>query len=168
MDYRFNSFASDRQLDSNYFVQPSVSISDDEAVQKLRNNLLSTKNSATIFKEAASMHSRIWFIDKILLGLHRESIVSAKPITSGNHREIQYRGTTRMCITLGEIIEDKKRRVREKRSAADLKEREKGKKRLRKIRSVHCDGLQGAIVVKKIRKAVAVEGLLALTQENLE
>ena len=121
MDYRFTSFASDGQSESNYPVQPKVSISDYEAVQELRNILLSKENSATILREAASLQSRMSRAVKILSVFHRESIASAKAITSGNHHEILYRGTTVMCLALWESTEDGKRRVREKRAAADLK-----------------------------------------------
>lgn len=128
MDYRFTSFASDGQPESNYFLQPKLSMSDNEAVQQLISILLSKENSATILKEAASILSRMWRVEKILKGFHRESIVSAKPINSGNHRKIRYRKTPTMCPTLGEMIEDRKRRVQEKGLQPTLKKKKKQKR----------------------------------------
>lgn len=86
-------------------------------------------------KEAAGLLSRIWRVDRILSGFNRETIVSEKPITSYSHHEILYRGTLSMCFTLGEITEDRKRRVREtgcsryERKRESKKEAEKNNKR---------------------------------------
>ena len=164
MDYRFTNLSIEHSCPSSIITRTPRFVSDFDTVHYLKQIVLSNENCSVILAKAGAV-----------LAQHLKSReVLAKPCDRENThqnrneqesaREILYRGTPAKCLTIGNIIETRKKRAKEKKDLELLKVEEKAKKEAEREKKRALRAIKGTYRGEKKQKIEAVEGLLALTK----
>lgn len=163
MKFQFMELANDQHEQAFKSEQTDGQrLSDSDVLHKLRKIMDSNEHPSNILMKITTIlqqHESVYNIVSKPCELHEH------PSSSDNKeatREILQKGTPAMCLTLGDIIETRKKAVQEKKAAEILKKKKKAEKEAARETKRALRSITGSYRGEKKQKTVAVEGLLAL------
>lgn len=137
MDFRFLNLSVEQSFTGNPQISNDESRpSDAETVQQLRSIVCSNKHPTEILEKATNLLEKTSTVHKILskidVSTDHYNSREEKEIT----REVLYRGTPAKCLTIGDLIENRRKLVEEKNAKKVEQANRKAKKKAKGRRNV--------------------------------